>query len=218
MSTVRKFIIIYFNQFIRWRDIVQGQNRPRPTLNEQGETANGDKTYKREILPPPSNHPGGTDLDSDRLSDDNILSAVHKKLQNKAGSILAQLHLISNFVAWDKQGQLIVQGGKLVPESNIIDLVRMLIISTRYKIDPAGSAVFFRMLKLGNFPATLITNTFHKECYQNLYIGGADQSEGDYSFSPPGEIDNKSAKPRLLFSNKKSMTTTHKPAKWIKLN
>ena len=126
----------------------------------------------------------------EELSKDIILSAMPKSYKSRAANLLNHIDH-SKVLGWNENGEL-VYNSKLIPHSQIVDLVRDALWEQKFK--PIGSEEFYRGLHQSNVPLALIGN--HKR-QQELLVPSSNSSEVS---SPP----NNETEQRRKWNNPKS--------------
>lgn len=105
-----------------------------------------------------------TDMDDDEEEtpipsvkvEEEILTAMPRNLKRAATSIIQWMKMHPSKVSWDEMGRLLI-GKKIVPNTNIIDLV-FDAVNVRAKKIPKGSQEFYKALKDINISEAVIKN------------------------------------------------------------
>jgi hypothetical protein len=88
--------------------------------------------------------------------DDFILESFSKSTKEKASRLLSYLKRYSSIISWSPNGNVNINT-KILPNTNIVDLVRTAVNGTRKK--PVGWIQFHQVLKHINTPLSLISTS-----------------------------------------------------------
>ena len=91
-----------------------------------------------------------------QLSDELIVEHIPKTMRPRATTLLNRLKTRPDIVSWDESGQVKLDG-KLIPSSNISDLVSDA-MRERKNFNPVGSSEFFNVLSKMNMPRDIVRN------------------------------------------------------------
>jgi len=109
--------------------------------------------------PTPSPHMGdmGEDPHMGDLWMTNIVDSLPKTTQKTGKLLLQHIKASGGKVAWDEQGRLLI-AGKIIPETNILDLIHSVVRIRKTAPLPSGVHAFVDALKLLNTPTELLRN------------------------------------------------------------
>lgn len=104
-----------------------------------------------------------TGLYADSIQVQDIIDSVGKKFKNKAANILSYVKRVGpEELSWNHKGE-ILHRGKVIPNSNVIDLIRSLVHNMAGIPVLPGIEAFETIMHNLNVPITLISNTAWKK-------------------------------------------------------
>lgn len=118
------------------------------------------------------------DFNDDKLSEQIILKFMPKRLKNKAESLLQFLQHMPN-ITWNKDGAVTLNN-KVIPSSNICDLIHDTVNNGFHTLSPEGSNEFIKMLLDSNIPLSILAKR-HRTC-----LKGAGTTNEINNSPPPG--------------------------------
>ncbi len=191
MKSVRKMVMIPYDQYERWKS--SKEENAQVNYTSFTESSTKDKDESKE---PQQNNDMHTYSNEEDMPEDMILMGMPKAFYRKAKSLLQHIKTTGQ-IKWNKRGEVIIKG-KMIPNSHIFDLIRDA-MKEYQSFKPTGKQEFYAALYDSNVPTSLLHNSKRLN----------EPQSGKGEQIPPGIPDIK--------PNKKRKKATETSVKWTKL-
>lgn len=122
------------------KDVLKGK-RDHTAATKMSQLVGAYLRHKESVKPP-------------KRKQEDFLEYFHTIYHGKVKSLLSQLH--SNRIEWNEEYELILPSGQIIAKSNIVDLIREALVSTKKKSPaPIGWNAFTEAIALSAIPKSL---------------------------------------------------------------